>query len=284
MAAPGGPASKVPSPEYFTQLAAGYARQTGNSSATIFSELIPDIQSSPVPITSSSKIHDIGAGPGTAVSVLFGQSIHPEYVLISDNNAAMVAAAKHSLSEAASSTAVETKELDAQDLSSLPDASFSHNILNFSIFLLADAKGAVQHMHRTLKPDGGLAVITTWKRFPVSAVIHAAQKSLRPDLPLMPVPGLPFYEEGHLASVVASAGFSPEKTKFTNHELVIKSGSEQYDGLRGFMTGPFTKPARNGYTEEEEAKWSAAIDQALATEVEEHGGIRFQGWGVIAQK
>lgn len=278
-------ASKLPAADWFTSLAATYSRQTGDSTANIFASLIPDIQSSPVPISSSSRLHDVAAGPGTATSLLFRHtpSIQPQYVLVSDNTPAMVAGARQVLAGDYASE-IEYKEMDAQDLSSLPDAGFSHCIVNFSIFLFPQHVAVVQHLHRTLKPNGeGLAVITTWKRFAVVRIIHHAQSLIRPDGPRMPLPGLPFYEDGYLASVVASGGFDPAKTQVKMRELIVKPETEQYANLRNFMLGDFTKRAREGWTEEEQARWPEVIDQALKAEVDEHGGIKFEAWGVIAQ-
>jgi ubiquinone/menaquinone biosynthesis C-methylase UbiE len=281
-------ASKLPAKDWFTSLAATYSRQTGDSTADILASLIPDIQSSPVPISSSSRVHDIAAGPGTVTSLLFRQtpSIQPQYVLVSDNNPAMVAGAKQVLSgdSSSSSSSIEFKEIDAQDLSSLPDGSFTHAIMNFSIFLLAKHTEAMQDLRRTLKPNGeGLAVITTWKRFAAVEIIHHAQSLIKPDGPRMPLPGLAFYEEGYVASVMASAGFDPAKTQVKLRELIVKPDTEQYINLRNFMLSDFTKRAREAYSEEEEKRWPEVIDQALKVEVADHGGIKFEAWGVFAQ-
>lgn len=277
--------SKLPTSTFFSSFAATYARQTGGTTASLFESILPDIQSSKNPITSSSTVHDIAAGPGTATSVLLRQSppIKPKHVLVSDNIAPMVNAARESLPDADSEdSGVECKELNACDLSSLPDASFSHNILNFSIFVLADPATAVKHIHRTLAPDG-LAVLTTWKRFGVSGVVHRAQALIRPDLPPMPVPGKVFYEDGHLHSVVTSAGFDSQRVEVVQRDLVIVPG-ERLDALGEFLLGDFTKRAKEGWSEDEVARWPEAVENAIKEEVSQFGGIKFEAWAAFARK
>ena len=55
-------------------------------------------------------------------------------------------------------------------------------------------------------------------------------------------------------------------------------------GLIALMTGPMLQRARQGYTEEEEARWADAIAQAAEEEVADFGGIRFESYALLAIK
>ncbi len=60
---------------------------------------------------------------------------------------------------------------------------------------------------------------------------------------------------------------------------------EGRDGLVEFMKGDFTKPARAGWTDEEIARWGAALDEAVEEEERANEyGIRFEAWVALAKK
>lgn len=273
------PISALPIPGYFSALAASYARHTGNTTLTVLDILLRKyINTSPSRISAASILHDNAAGPGTATAALLGHGVFPAKVLVSDNNPGMITAARDSFPSV--SSVVTYEGLDSQDLSTIPDARFSHSITNFSIFAFNDPVKAVREIYRTLHP-GGLAVVTCWRRFGVGEVIHAAQELVRPDLPKMPTVGPEFLEEGMLARVVAEGGF--EDMQDVSQELLVREG-ENMDGLRDFMLSPFTERAREGWTAEEEGRWEDAVDRALREEVRRFGGVKFEAWAVLATK
>ncbi|KAF7560789.1 hypothetical protein G7046_g3359 [Stylonectria norvegica] len=268
----------LPFPEYFSALAANYAQSTGNSTRNAFAAVFDDIQAL-VPITKASVVHDNAAGPGTATSVLvdrLDQDDKLPQILITDNVPAMDAAARETFQAWPRITA---SLMDSVSLETIPDNHFTHSILNFSVFALADPLKGLQEIHRTLQP-GGLAALLTWKRFGAGAVIHAAQKLIRPDLPPMKTPHPEFLDEGVLAKLAVEAGFS--QSSLTVSQRAVMVGGAELEGLRGFMLGPMTRMARAGYTAEEEARWPDAIAQAVREEGE--GGVRFEVWVVLARK
>ncbi len=269
----------IPPPEYFTALARGYARQTGRAKESIFASCFEEIKPS---ITASSVIHDNAGGVGTATAVILsrlGGDAVPE-VLITDNNAGMIAAAKEGFK--AHSSRITAAEMDSQDLGSLPDGKFTHSIMNFSIFLLPDAVGAVREIRRTLRPDG-VTLISVYKRFGFGRVVHAAQTAVRPDLPLVPLPGAQFYDDQSvLAKLVVEAGFDEDKVRVLERETVRRG--EDLEGMKAFMQSDFAAMATKSWPDEDKAKWPAAVEEAFGKEVEEHGGMKFVSWTAIARK
>ncbi|KAJ5381889.1 uncharacterized protein N7496_004317 [Penicillium cataractarum] len=274
-------AHTIPPAQFFTSLAQNYGRQTGNSTRALFAAIVGRIAPA---ITSSSVIHDNAGGVGTATSVILDNLAPtssddiPE-VLITDNNSAMIAAANETFRNIGSKiTAVEA---DSQDLSSIPDAKFTHSIVNFSVFLFPDALQALREIHRTLQPDG-VAVLLTWKRFGFGSTVHVAQSLVRPDLPPIPIAGSQFMNPRVLAELVIKAGFS-ETTMHVNQDGTVRK-DEDLEGMRQFMLADVSKMATKDWTEEERGRWPAAINEAIQREVEQYGGIQFESWTIIARK
>jgi ubiquinone/menaquinone biosynthesis C-methylase UbiE len=270
----------LPFSSYFSAFAANYVQQTGKSTRRIFEESLEEIQAIK-PINRDSVVHDNAAGPGIAASVLIESLPAHEIpeILVTDNVPPMVQGAQDSFTKWPQ---VETTILDSLSLEGISDDYFTHSILNFSVFTLAEPVKGLKEMHRTLKSDG-LAVISCWKRFGVGQLIHAAQAIVRPDLPPLKMPHPEFFEKGVLEKTAAEAGFDPAKFQLLEKSIVV-SGPELDDGLKKFMLGPLMGPARAGFTEEDEKKWPAAVDEVIKKEVEIHGGVGFDGWVLLAQK
>ncbi|KAI1097742.1 S-adenosyl-L-methionine-dependent methyltransferase [Jackrogersella minutella] len=273
----------LPLPDYFSKFASIYVRQTGHSTLNILTDVITEnVQTSAHPIGPDSVVHDTAAGPGIGAAALVAslpKGQLPKELLVSDNAAMMVSAARESL-VASPLPRVECKEVDSQDLSSVPDNFFTHSIDNFSIFTFVRPVDAVRETYRTLQP-GGLAVVTCWRRFAPMYIVQAAQKKIRPDLPLMPTPSPEFYEEGVLRKKVEEGGFAKDSITVVDKVLVV-SDDENVAGLTMLMSGPLMSRARQGYTEQEEARWAESVGQSVKEEVAQFGGIRFEAYILLA--
>lgn len=276
---------QLPLPDYFSKFASVYCRQTGNSTLSILADVITDnIQPSSHPVGPESVVHDTAAGPGIGAAALVAslpKDQLPKDILVSDNNVMMVSAARDSL-VASPLPHVECQELDSQDLSSLPDDHFTHSINNFSIFTFIRPTDAVRETYRTLRP-GGLAVVTCWSRFAPMFIVHATQRMIRPDLPLMPTPGPEFYEDGVLQKVVEESGFARDGITVVRKQLLV-TDEENKAGLTALMSGPMMKKAREGYSEDEEARWTESVVRAVQEEVDQFGGIKFDAYILLATK
>jgi hypothetical protein len=193
---------------------------------------------------------------------------------VSDSAARMINAALVSL-KASPLPDVDCKVLDSQDLASEPNNYFTQSIKNFSIFAFINPTAVIRETYRTISP-GGVAFVTCWRRFAPMFIVHAAQNKIRPDLPLMPTPSPQFYEEGVLQKVVEEGGFAKDNITVVVHVLVIDD-DENIAGLTMLMPGPMMGKARDGYTEEEQAKWTEAISQSVKEEVAQFGGYQVRG-------
>ncbi|KAF4943927.1 hypothetical protein FGADI_13008 [Fusarium gaditjirri] len=270
----------LPSSSYFSAFAANYLQQTGRSTYHVLDLAFDTIQVTK-PVTKDSVVHDNAAGPGIAALVLVDRLAADDVpqILVTDNVPPMVQAAEDSFT---SLPQIETKVLDSQNLEGIPNEHFTHSILNFSVYTLADPVKGVKEIYRTLQP-GGLAVISCWKRFGVGELIHAAQAIVRPDLAPLKMPHPEFFEPGVLEKTTTEAGFDSSKFKLVEHSIIV-NGPELEDGLKKFILGDLVRPARAGYTGEEEKRWPDAVGEVLKKEVESHGGIKFESWVLLAQK
>jgi SAM-dependent methyltransferase len=270
----------LPSSSFFSAFAANYLQQTGRSTYRVLDLAFDGIQATK-PVAKGSVVHDNAAGPGIAASVLVDRLAADglPQILVTDNVPPMVQAAQDSFT---SLPQIESKILDSQNLEGIPDEHFTHSILNFSVYTLADPVKGVKEIHRTLQPDG-LAVISCWKRFGVGGLIHAAQALVRPDLPPLKMPHPEFFEPGVLEKTTVEAGFDSSKFKLVEDSIIV-SGPELEDGLKKFMLGDLMRPARAGYTSDEERRWPEAVDEVLKKEVETYGGVKFESWVLLAQK
>ncbi|KAI4859013.1 S-adenosyl-L-methionine-dependent methyltransferase [Hypoxylon rubiginosum] len=275
----------LPLPDYFSKFAGIYVRQTGHTTLNILADVIAEnVQTSASPIGPDSVVHDTAAGPGIGAAALVAslpKDRLPKEMLVSDNAAIMISAARESLA-ASPLPRVDCKEIDSQDLSSVPDNYFTHSIDNFSIFTFVRPVDVIRETYRTLRP-GGLAVVTCWRRFAPMYIVHAAQKRIRPDLPLMPTPSPQFYEEDVLQKVVEEGGFAKGNITVVDKVRVV-SDDENVAGLTMLMTGPMMAKAREGYTEEEQARWAESVSQSVKEEVKQFGGIRFEAYILLATK
>ena len=84
------------------------------------------------------------------------------------------------------------------------------------------------------------------------------------------------------ARIFSPKGGADHGGKVVNEGLGLKG--EDLDGVVAFMKGPMMKGARDGFSEEEEARWPAAVDEVVDKGRAEGGGIVMEAWGVVGTK
>lgn len=156
--------------------------------------------------------------------------------------------------------------------------TFTHSITNFSIFNFAEPLQSVQEIYRTLKP-GGQAVITTWKYFAIGEVVHETQRRIRPDVPLMKFSGAEWNSADAVTDLMVQAGFAEDSIQVYSPSVVVSG--EDLEGLTEFACSPFTDSARVGWTEVEKGRWPEVAREVLK---EKDGGLKFEGWALVATK
>jgi ubiquinone/menaquinone biosynthesis C-methylase UbiE len=112
-----------------------------------------------VPVTSSSKIFDNGAGSGMFTSVLLDE--HPgTSITAADVSSGMIEALKQNNWENVKTLVVNAMDLQA---AGLRDQSFSHSFGTFFLPFVPDPSVVILEMKRVTEP-GGVVAVSTWSR------------------------------------------------------------------------------------------------------------------------
>jgi ubiquinone/menaquinone biosynthesis C-methylase UbiE len=136
-----------------------YARMGSNATLNIAKAFIPELP----PITSTSYILDNACGLGIVTDLIKAQ--HPKaHIKCTDIAPGMIDIIKEKV-DGVEWENVEAELLDARDLKTLQEGTFTHVLTNFGFHPtpddLAGPAKAAKEMWRVLKP-GGVAVVTTW--------------------------------------------------------------------------------------------------------------------------
>lgn len=277
--------------DYFTKLAPHYHRVTGNTTRTLVDQILQDIR---LGINSFSIIHDNGCGVGTVSAAISdycsARGILPPKIYATDSNEAMINELRVRQSEVGPPTSsspgwatVKSSVMDSENLTFESDM-FGFTFCNITVNTCPNPLRVLQQIQRTLKP-AGVAVVTVWKRFGIEVIMKNARQSIKGDAPAgMKQPNAEYTEEGHLAKMMDKADWELGKVKTLQKDVLVKEGSEEMAGLRDFLLGDLTEPARAGWTPEEKSKWPAAVDEAIKGEMQQHGGILFEAWVVLGRK
>ncbi|MCJ1377327.1 hypothetical protein MMC17_000421 [Xylographa soralifera] len=157
-----------------------YERMSGNCTRLIAAHIVSTI--SP-PITSSSYILDNACGTGIVSEQIKLRHLDAR-IMAADLSPAMVEETKRRI-EAEGWANMQTDVLDVRSLSTLPDDTFTHVIINMGLVVPGDPESGIKvarEVHRVLKP-GGVAVLSTWAdRVWPTAFLNAA-RGVRPHEP-----------------------------------------------------------------------------------------------------
>lgn len=257
-----------------------YSHMHGDAERALFASTLKRLRPR---ITSSSVVHDNGTGAGAATSVILDM-LNPKFldeipeILIT--NPTQVNTASECYRDWG--PRITVIEAESRDLSSFPDAKFTHSIALFSVFHFPDAPQNLREIHRTLQPRG-VAVLLAWKRSGWCSIIHQAQSLVRPDLPLNMSYHLDFSSEGVLFEFVVEAGFE-EAEVGVGEEMTVRKGEHIEEMKKFFLWDGIQNMMTEGWTDEEKGRWPVAVDEAIRREVEQYGGIMFEAWTAIAEK
>lgn len=279
--------------KYFAGMARTYPVHTGNTTKEIFAKFMNGHKGD---LTSESVVHDNAAGPGTATQVLIERAaktgVAPT-IVATDYVPAMIEELERLKAEGSASNPawnnVTAKVANSADLSMFDDEYFTHSINNFSLFTITDAVPALRETYRTLK-TGGVAAVLLWRRYAIEPLLLATQDIVRGEgysaKNAIPVNGPQYFKEGVVPSQLAEAGFDEDKmVKFQIDHIVTEEEKWKWDGLVKFLNdSPAVKKMIADWTDEEKAKWPGAVEQALAEEKAQFGGIKFETWVTIAMK
>jgi ubiquinone/menaquinone biosynthesis C-methylase UbiE len=148
---------------------------------------------------------------------------------------------------------------DAQNISSILDATFSHAVGTALLFVLpSDGVPALKEIYRTLRP-GGISVFNSWAYVPTMQPIRIAAQRTRPEGTQLPRSGTDKWEDpAFLKRVIVEGGFSEDKIRLAKRDVyATTSHLDRYaEMLWSFIGGT----SEAGWLEEDEERWPEAIE------------------------
>lgn len=273
------PGAVIPIPDiekHFSTFADKYENQSGGVTRNVAQTCLTFLP----PITSSSVIHDNACGPGVVTAIIlkqFAEKGRPK-IEATDFAKGMIDYLQNEIRENGWDT-VHAQVRDSSDLGCFEDATFTHSITNFGLFILPDAVKGAKEIYRTLKP-GGAALVTVWKEMDTTAIVHGAQKAIRPDHPLWNPVSPDWMHEWKVKSVMEEAGFESVEVRTVENWWV--TGDEE--GFRELFRGPFWGIVYKDWTDGEKGKWVDECWKQATEKQKREGRLRANAWACIAVK
>lgn len=156
---------------------------------------------------------------------------------------------------------VRTDLMNGCDLR-FPDQVFDASVTNFGIFMFEPATKGASEIYRTLK-DGGVAVVTTWKRVGWRPLLAEIEKVIRPGKESFNMPSLEKWSRKEtLEDVMKSGGFQDvQVSEFETAICRLKGEEEDFaKGMAQMITGIIGEQ----WTEEEKQKLQGEMETVIA--------------------
>ena len=236
-----------------------------------------------VPIEAGHSVLDVGCGTGRSTREVARVASSGSALGI-DLSSRMLDRAR-AVAEDEGLTNVRFEQADAQ-VHPFPDAAFDLAVSSFGCMFFADPVAAFANLGRSLKGDGGMALLA-WRDVDrndwVASVLDALSLDRTPPRPPVGVPGpFAFADRGHVERVMKEAGFVD--VGFDEIDEPMWFGADGDDAYSFVSTLGVTR----GMTHDlEEADRTAALDalrQALVDH-ETDAGVVFAGsaWLITAR-
>lgn len=238
------------------------------------------------PFSQATGIHDNGSGPGLIISRVieeYGGSIKASCSLsASDFSGPMIEKVKETQAEKVTADPdspwkrVKASVLDATDLSSIPDDSFSHMTAGWVYFMTADPMKCLTESRRVLKQTGVLAC-SSWKESQWMELMHDVTK-VRPDKEM---PGIPeeWKSAGGVKREMEKAGFVDVEA----HDVGVEMTFDSYEALVDMMmnTMPHMIKLMEDYSAEDRSKVKETMTKH-AKEMAPHEPGTLRGTSIVA--
>ncbi|KAI4709489.1 hypothetical protein J4E89_005505 [Alternaria sp. Ai002NY15] len=239
--------------EMFEMLASTYEAATGGCTREVAMHLIDILPA----VDSNSVVLDNACGNGIAAQeLLYRYPDTPLKAACVDNAKPMVDLARRALPATTSVANLSFDVMDGVNLT-FPDETFTHSLTNMGIMFFPDGEKGAAEIYRTLKP-GGTAVVTTWKSTGHMAVVHEAQKAVKPDDPLFRWPVADeWFEASHMKKIMEGAGFKDVEI----YEKTVYYASKTAEETCGYMLGMW-KNMGPKWTDEENEEFAKQLNLA----------------------
>ncbi|KAH6850112.1 S-adenosyl-L-methionine-dependent methyltransferase [Chaetomium sp. MPI-CAGE-AT-0009] len=271
--------TKVPQPktavEHFNASAESYEKYTGGCTRELAIALLnlPQLADAGTPGT---IILDNACGTGIVTEELIRRHHHTNTgatIHAVDAAPNMVALAQHKLSTTLPPNhhhhhTITTHTMPGEHLT-FPDNTFTHSITNLGILFFADGPAGAAEIYRTLRPGGGVAVVSTWTDLGyLDPVVRAAQRAVRPGEEPYRLPIAAEWLEGeHLRAVMVGAGFGEDGVAVE----VVRAhyGAGTVEGVVELLGHSF-RGVCEGWGEGERVRFGEVLRERVAAVVEEY--------------
>lgn len=264
--------------KHFSNFANLYEKQSGGVTRIVAEASLALLP----PITHSSIIHDNACGPGIVTSIILQQAAQkgqaPPTIEATDFANGMIEYLQDAISRNKWHT-VRAQVQDSTDLGCFEEATFTHSITNFGLFILSDPLKGAKEIHRTLKP-GGVALVTVWKEMDTTIIVHGAQKAIHPDEPLWNPVSTDWMHEWKLKGVMEEAGFKSVEMKSMENWWV--TGDEK--GFIELFGSRFWEIVYKNWSDKDKERWLDECWKQASENQKREGRLRANAWLCIAVK
>jgi ubiquinone/menaquinone biosynthesis C-methylase UbiE len=267
---------------HFESQAALYEKMAGGATRRIAEKCLQYLP----PLTSATRILDNASGPGIVTRLLLDtaaeQGVHPPPLITAVDLAPSMIAQLDAQRQACSWTTVSSHVRDSAHLDGLlADEAFEAVVMNFALFALPDAVCGAREMWRVLKPGGGVAVVTTWKRSMPVELLERTIKAIRPqdEAKVFPI-SREWLKAEKVRDTMLDGGFA--NVTVTEERTVWINDSR--DELVDALTGPFWQRIWAEWNEEEKARLRPEMMKLLDTPEGERVELEMVAWICVAVK
>ena len=272
--------------EFFNKSAASYEKGSGNTTRNVATEIV---QVYLTDLPKNPRILDNACGPAILTEELLKAYPNASVDAV-DLAPGMIDVVKGMIQANGWEDQVRTDVMNGCDLK-LPDNVFDASVTNFGIFMMEPSEKAGSEIYRTLK-EGGLAVITTWKKVGWPAILDEIAKSLRPGKEPFRMPKLEkWFLRDTLEDTMKQAGLKDvQLTEFPTGIWKMKGEEEQFTGKMASMIGMLLG---DQWTPEEKEKLQPGFDEIIANKdqrdrlfIEKDGilGVEMIAWIGVGRK
>ena len=178
---------------------------------------------------------------------------------------------------------VDARVMDSTDLAELGDAVFDISVTNFGIWLTGKPHEALGEVVRTLRPDGGVAVVTAWKAHGWLDLMRRISLVVRPGVAVEGPLVNRFQDEGGVRNAFVRAGFEAGRVEVEARTEMLRWEGEE--DLRALMCeGDFARFVTKDWEASERDAVPDAIGIALTDEEKLQNAVAMTAWVIIARK
>jgi len=216
------------------------------------------------PLSANTVLHDAAAGQAPFTDAALGtasaDALSSLELYITDNQPMMLDFARMTVEKKHGFPATRTTyaTLDACDLSTIKDDTFTLSALTFGLAIMPSPQRAAAEMHRTLK-KGGTAVSAFWSQQPTGFSLTDAHYAMRAAGRKMKLePPKESLDPEVLKGYLQSGGFGDVKMHFHTVVLDVPDIRKYVHGLWAVIGEP-----ADGWKQEDEDNWDACVQKGI---------------------